>query len=135
MSKMSKSESNFNTIYQVSLSSETARFKKCLTLSQIGKTKEDAFVMVDIRRYVNGTPTKSGVCLTPFEFDWLSNLLLLANIEKKQNYELANKSSLRKIIINFKPNKSLEIVQRVDDRYKRITLTLSEKKEAREKLW
>ena len=125
--RVSKYESNINNIYEVLLSSEDAHFKKGLTLSKFGRNKDNAFIMANIRRYVNGFPTKSGVCLTPYEYDWILNLLLLTNNEKKQNYELANKTSLRKIIINFKPNESLQIIQHVEDRYKRITSTSYEK--------
>src|SRR5882757_5477772 len=116
MSKMSKSQSNIQTIYSISLSSETARFKKCLSLSKFNTKGSDDFIMVDIRRFVNGIPTKSGVCFTPYEFDWFANCILLANTEKNNNFQLSGKESLRKIVLNFKPNKSLEIIQYVDDR-------------------
>ena len=129
---MSKSELSCNTIYQVLLSSDNTCYKKYLTLIEVAKDEGDPFVMVNIRRYSKEHPTKSGISLTQYEYDWILNLLT-QNIEKDKNFELINKTSIRKIIINVKPNESLEIVQCVDGINKRITLTSTEKKKLIEK--
>ena len=95
--------------------------KKTITLKQLDRKDDtEAFLMADIRAHLNGRPTKVGVCLTPFEFDWFSQNLLQRPEESRH---LSSKSTLRTLTIKPKTQKGCyEVIQQINDNVRRINL-------------
>ena len=109
-------------LYSVTLSSNDKSIgtKKCLILKQLVRENEEPFILAEIRAFLNGKRTNVGVCLTPYEFDWLAMQLLASAGEVK---ELNSKSSVRILTLRQKPSKKgVELIQQVDDRYRRLNL-------------
>jgi len=126
----SKSAENvFKDIYSISLSENHNEIghKKYIKLKQLTTNdKSNTFILADIRAYMNGRPTKCGVCLTPYEFDWLANKLLLNPMTEQT---LSGKESTRILTIKPKPkNIGVVILQQVNDQLKRINLYKREMK-------
>lgn len=127
MSQNTKKE-DFVNIFQAVLS-KTAGTSKCLTLKHPKDNKD--FVMADLRGYYNGKASRSGVCMTSFEFDWLANSLL-CGIEFET--ALKSKHSCRSLVIKPKPKiKGVEVVQTLLDKTRSLNLREKEIKTLIEK--
>ena len=116
-----------NSLFSISLSGSNTKYQyagieKLLCLKEIN-FNEKHLIMVDIRRYVNGNPTKCGVCFTDYEYDWMANVLIQSN-QVEDSYK--SKNSERYITIIFKPNRSAEILQTVGKKHKKISLNRRE---------
>lgn len=109
-------EAVWKTLYstQISEPNKTLGYIKYITVKQLLKTSDSIpFFLADIRAYINGSPTKNGVCLTPFEFDWLANKLLYTI---KSDTMYFGKNSERRIKLKSKPKVGgVEIIQEVND--------------------
>ena len=99
--------------------SKTEKSSKILTLKHPKNNNE--FILADLRIYnATGRPTRNGVCLTEFEFDYLARVLVYAK-EIEQRH--VNKTGAR--ILCIKPHlkiKGVEIIQTVNDRVRRLRL-------------
>jgi hypothetical protein len=109
----------------VSLSeiSKTSKgYQKFIILKEYFKPadEENPLILADIRAFSNGKPTKVGVCLTQYEFNWLAENLLYP---KREIQILQSKNSTRSLSIERKPrNIGVTLVQRVEDRIRRLNL-------------
>lgn len=84
----------------------------------------DDLYLADIRSFLNNKPTVTGVCLTSFEFDWLTKNLLYKRYDE---ISLTNKSKTRYLAIRRKLNNvGFEVTQRVNDKVRHINLYKSE---------
>jgi len=122
---MSSSSSNnlWNILHIVDLTENSKIFgyKKSIVLKQLKKPKEDggSLVLADIRTYISGFPTKHGVCLTQYEFDWLAASLLHL---KDSEQTLQSKSSARSLKIQPKSAGVVCVIQHVEDQVRKINL-------------
>jgi hypothetical protein len=120
---MSYSKDQWETLHTVLLSDEGKKYghQKCIVLKKYNNPRsEDVLLLADIRAFMNNKPTQVGICLTPYEFDWLAKCLLYS---KDEEQTLKSKSSPRSITIEQKPRKiGVKITQRVDDKARRINL-------------
>jgi hypothetical protein len=123
-SKITKND-EWKTLLSVSLSevSKTSKgYQKFIVLKEYLKSadEENPLILADIRAFSNGKPTKVGVCLTQYEFNWLAENLLYP---KRETQILQSKNSTRSLSIEKKPrNIGVTLVQRVEDRTRRLNL-------------
>jgi hypothetical protein len=120
-SKVLENDSKWEVLLTVTLSEEN-KIKghvKYVNLKRFGD-----LCLVDIRSYMNNKPTVTGVCLTSFEFDWLTKSLLYKRYDE---LSLTNKSKTRYLAIKRKLNNvGFEVTQRVNDKTRHINLYKSE---------
>lgn len=119
--KTSQSD-DWETLLTVSLSdpNKITGHKKCIVLKQYLKNEgSDPLILADIRAFMNGRPTKVGVCLTSTEFNFLAHCLIRP-LEGEKIYN--NQSQTRSITIKPKKSSGVEINQRVDDKVRRLNL-------------
>jgi hypothetical protein len=97
-------------------------YQKFIVLKEYLKSadEENPLILADIRAFSNGKPTKVGVCLTQYEFNWLAENLLYP---KSETQMLQSKNSTRSLSIERKArNIGVTLVQRVEDRIRRLNL-------------
>ena len=125
-----KNDNVFKIIHTVSLSENTKIIghKKCIVLKSVEKPDEQPFLLADIRAFLNGKPTKVGVCLTTFEFDWLANILL--RHKSKDSITLKSDKSPRTLSVTPKGQKTggFYIEQQINDEIRHINLYKKEVK-------
>lgn len=111
-------ESDWVIINCVELS-KTTKCSKILTLKHPKNNNE--FILADLRIFNNrGRATKNGVCLTEFEFDYLTRVLVHAKEVEQTN---VNKTGARILCISPKPYiEGVEITQTVNDRVRKLRL-------------
>jgi hypothetical protein len=115
----------WKTLLTVSLSevSKTSKgYQKFIVLKEYLKSadEENPLILADIRAFSNGKPAKVGVCLTQYEFNWLSENLLYP---KSETQILQSKSSTRSLSIERRPrNIRVTLLQRVENRTRRLNL-------------
>jgi hypothetical protein len=81
--------------------------------------------MADIRAYLNNKPTRVGICLTSYEFNWLAGNLIYQS-ENVPTY--TSQRSTRSLTIYRKPTKygGVQVIQRVEDQTRRLNLRKDE---------
>ena len=125
-----KNDYVFKIIHTVSLFENTRIIghKKCIVLKSVEKPGEQPFLLADIRAFLNGKPTKVGVCLTTFEFDWLANILLRHKSE--DSITLKSDKSPRTLSVTPKGKKTggFYIEQQINDEIRHINLYKKEVK-------
>jgi hypothetical protein len=119
-----KLANNWRNLYEVNITENTkiVGHKKCIVLKQLELDgDEQPFLLADIRAYLNGKPTKCGVSLTPYEFDWLARRLLYLD---HRDQTLKGKDSPRTLSIKHKAKKSrgIQLEQQVNDQIRKINL-------------
>lgn len=135
MSKISakSAETQWKTLYSVTIneSNKTIGHKKCISLKQlVNDAVSDNFILADIRAFLNGKPTTCGVCLTPYEFDWLAKTLLYS---PNKEQILHGKETARILTVRPKVKRNgVEIIQQVNDQTRRLNLYKTEIKQLTE---
>ena len=113
--------SNVWTTLHSILISKSANSSKWLSLKHPQNDKD--FILADLRVFYGESPrpTRCGVCLTQFEFDYLTKVLLYARTCKQK---LTNKTGTRILTISPKTNiGGVEICHTLNDKIRRISLT------------
>jgi len=124
----SKSPNIWRNIYSVPISTDDDGIghKKHITLKQLESgAGSNTFVLADIRAFMNGKPTKRGVCLTPFEYDWLARKLALNPLKE---LTLAGKVSARTLTVKPMVKGAVNILQQANGEPRRIKLNNAEVK-------
>lgn len=124
---VNSNEKLWEDLYKVSLSPVDKAFgiRKYVTLKKLNSSEfPEPFLLADIRGFLNGKPTTSGVCLTPYEYDWLVNVLLYYHGDE---HKLDGKKAARSLVVRPKFHKSaVEVLQQVNDKLRRINLFKNE---------
>ena len=85
-SSLNEKSKKCNSLFTISSSKSASKIsiggiEKLLSLIEVN-FNDKSHIMADIRRFVNGKPTKCGVCFNPYEFDWVANVLVHSNQEQ-----------------------------------------------------
>jgi hypothetical protein len=124
---LKKSNDQWKDLHIIKLSESTkvAGYKKCIVIRQTvpENVEDEPFTIADIRVYLNGKPTKSGVSLTPFEYDWLATNL----VHGLKLQTLKGKEAPRTLIMEpDSANGGIKIEQQVGNKIRRINLVQNE---------
>ena len=110
----------WKTIHSIIIS-KSVNTLKMLTLKH--PSNDENFILADLRVFTSssGRATRYGVCMTEFEYDYFTKVLLFArNCEQT----LKNKSGARVLTISPKPSiGGVEVTQSVNDKIRKIALT------------
>ena len=114
----------WKVLYKMSLNGNGKKIgtEKFVTLKHPASNPQ--FILADIRGYYNGIPSKSGVCLTSYEFDWLAQCLV-HNPRAKNG--LSSSKSSRSLDIT-PTDLGVQILQMVGESMKTIVLYKKEMK-------
>jgi hypothetical protein len=121
-SSTTKNDGSWEVLHSVPLSEGQTGYRKCLSLkSYTRRTDEEPLFMADIRAYLKDKPTRVGICLTPFEFNWLVSHL---TFKEKEDQEYRSPRSTRSLLITTKGKRAggVKIVQEVEDQVRVLNL-------------
>lgn len=119
MEQSSECKNLWISLHSVSLSDGKSKLGINKTVTLVHHIENPDFVLVDIRGSFKGRPSKNGICLTQYEFDWLSSCLLLKRFEENK---LISAKSARSLTLKPRSRKSVEVTQLVNDKMRRIML-------------
>ena len=110
--------STWTTLHSIIIS-KSRRASKLLSLKHPNNNKD--FLLADLRVYYdNGRPTRNGICLTEFEFNYFAHALAYAQEIEQSSI---NRTGERSLVI--KPNnaiKGVEIIQTCKGKIRKINL-------------
>ena len=115
-----KNEGSWKVLHSVPLSEGQTGYQKCLKLKSFTRRPdEEPLMMADIRAYLNENPTRVGICITPYEFNFLVSHLTYV---KKGEQEYRSPRSTRSLLIVPKKSGGVKIVQEVEDQVRVLNL-------------